>query len=104
MSYFLRLGLDAWMLSLSTQVDSLNCLVYSESSLSWYVSEILLFKLRNIDFYLDRCNTVNKSSRKRLFEPLSSTNSYIYSMISFGIAPALSHFVIDCPGSSTNSY
>ena len=102
-SYFPRPGLDARLLSASIQVDSLYCLVYSESSLSGYVSETPVFKLGNIDFYLGRCNTVDESPRKRLFRPSLSVESGFESLTSFGLVPTPSQSVIECPGSPTES-
>ena len=46
---------------------------------------------------------VDESHRKRLFRPSLSVESGFESLTSFGLAPAPSQSVIECPGSPTQS-
>jgi hypothetical protein len=100
-SYFSR-GMQPRLLSLSTELDSILCTKYSQTSDSCYVSETPVSKPGNPDYYLGKCNTVSEETpRRAIFVTTASLNSYS----SFEYMPSLSdvNFSIGSPITSSES-
>jgi hypothetical protein len=90
------------LLSLTTELDSLFYIENNTASDSCLVSEMLVSRQGNLDFYLGKCNTVSEESpRCALFEIVVSVQSYS----SFECLPSLSdvNFSIGSPTSSSES-
>jgi hypothetical protein len=90
------------LLSLTTELDSLFYTENNTANDSCLVSETLVSRQRNLDFYLGKCNTVSEESpRHALFETTVSVQSYS----SFECLPFLSdvNFSIGSPTSSSES-
>jgi hypothetical protein len=97
--YFPTRGMQPGLLSLTTELDSLFYTENNTASDSCFVSEMLVSRQGNLDFYLGKCNTVSEESpRRALFETAVSVQSYS----SFKCLPSLSDVNFSI-GSSTSS-
>jgi len=74
--------------NISIEMGSLCCQSISETSDSGYVSETLVSKQGNVDFYLGRCNAIDESPKRFLFN--SSESIVSYRSTSFNFTPSLS--------------
>jgi len=93
-SYFSMRGMPPGLLSLTFELDSLYYTQDSKTSDFCYVSETLVSKRGNLEYYLSKCNTVSeKSPRHAIFE----------TSISFDYLPSLSD-VNFSTSSPTGSY
>jgi hypothetical protein len=89
-SYFPATASCPGLLSLSTELKSVCCTLYTNSSDSHYVSTIPVSKQGNPDFYLEKCNTLEEFRGRPLFMHADSTHAYSYPTSSFDLTPSFS--------------
>jgi hypothetical protein len=104
-SYFPTTASCPGLLSFSTELVSVSCTVYTNSSDSHYVSATPVSKQGNPDFYLGKCNTLEEFRGRPLFMHADSTHPYSYPTSSFDLIPSFSdvRFSIGSPTTSSES-
>jgi hypothetical protein len=104
-SYFPATTSWLGLLSLSTELGSVCCTVYTNNSDSHYVSATLVSKQGDPDFYLGKCNTLEEFRGRPLFMHADSTHAYSYLTSSFDLTPSFSdvRFSIGSPITSSES-